>query len=126
MNTDSIYPSTVGTYLFVRILKNGHDSRFDGVKDKPRLFIIFWLVQALWVLICCLPVIVINAISVNAFDHLPAVLVTDLLGLAVFIAGFVLEIVADYQKACWLEEKRKKLHDDQFITRGIWGRRQVT
>ncbi|KAK0707739.1 hypothetical protein B0H67DRAFT_321557 [Lasiosphaeris hirsuta] len=115
----------VSGYLFRRVLKNGHDSRFDKIKHQPRRFLIFWLVQAVWVLLCCMPVLAVNSIHPAAFKAgmgVPDVLPTDVLGLGLWAFGWTIEIVADYQKSVWNAEKQNKIHDEQFITRGIWAR----
>lgn len=42
----SFLPIRLGTFLFARIRKDGHDSRFNGVRDRPLKFLLFWCVQA--------------------------------------------------------------------------------
>ena len=116
----------MGGYLFSRILKKGHDSRFDQVKHQPQRFFTFWMRQAVRVLLCSMPAIVVDAIHPAAFKAglgVPNVLPSDVAGVSLFVAGFLLEAVADYQKSVWYDQKQKKLHDEQFITRGLWGRR---
>ena len=105
------------------MLKKGGDSRFDRVKNKPATFFFFWMAQATWVSVCLLPVVLVNAARASAFDALPAVLPTDVLGLGLFAAGWAYECLADYQKAVWLDEKHKKVHDEQFLTRGLFAKR---
>lgn len=79
--------------------------------------------QATWVSLCLMPVLAINAIPAARFAALPAsVAVTDIIGLALYAGGLSLEIVADRQKSAWAREKREKKHDEDFLTRGLWGR----
>lgn len=114
----------VATYLYVRILKRGEDSRFRSVRSKPRRFIIFWQAQAVWVTLCLIPVVLVNAIPASAFGELPRwTKGTDAAGLALWVFGFVFECTADWQKSRWLDQKMKKAHDEQFITRGLFSRR---
>ncbi|KFM71113.1 hypothetical protein X975_12774, partial [Stegodyphus mimosarum] len=35
----------LGTFLFIRVLKNGGDRRFDKARDSPFLFFIYWTLQ---------------------------------------------------------------------------------
>ena len=35
----------LGSYLFIRILKDGKDKRFDNVRDNPSRFFLFWTIQ---------------------------------------------------------------------------------
>ena len=82
------------------------------------------MAQATWVTLCLMPLMALNAVPPAAFAALPgAVRLTDVLGLALFAAGFGFEAVADRQKDKWLREKRAKTHDEEFITRGLWSRR---
>lgn len=121
----------MATYLYVRILKRGEDSRFSRVRDKPRRFIIYWQAQAVWVTLCLLPIILVNAIPPSALDGgqehgqqpLPAwTKATDVIGLALWVVGFVFECTADLQKSRWLDGKMRKAHDEQFITHGLFSR----
>ncbi|KAJ0337386.1 hypothetical protein COL154_005225 [Colletotrichum chrysophilum] len=55
-----------------------------------------------------------------SFAALPPVKISDIVGILVYVAGFAFEITADWQKSKWMREKREKLHDEQFMTRGLW------
>ncbi len=110
-------------YLFLRVLKRGSDSRFDETKHKPGRFFFFWMAQATWVTTCLLPVITVNAVRASAFGQLAEVRATDAIGFGLFVFGWAYECIADYQKASWLDEKMKKIHDEEFITRGLFSRR---
>ena len=35
----------LGSFLVIRIHRAGADSRFDGVRDNPPRFLLFWLIQ---------------------------------------------------------------------------------
>jgi steroid 5-alpha reductase family enzyme len=63
-----------------------------------------------------------NSLPASAFASLPKLLLTDVLGLGIFAAGLAFEVVADRQKARWVEEKKRKEHDEEFLTRGLWSR----
>ncbi|KAI0839660.1 DUF1295-domain-containing protein [Hypoxylon sp. FL0890] len=113
----------LGTYLFGRISHQGHDSRFDSIRSDPAKFAGAWLGQATWVSLCLAPILAINAVSPAALSAVP-LRATDILGLALFLGGFAFEIVADRQKGDWLARRKEKLHDEQFITGGLWSRSQ--
>lgn len=41
----SMWAVRLGLFLFWRVLKAGHDSRFKRVRDNPRMFLFYWTVQ---------------------------------------------------------------------------------
>ncbi|KAF9875998.1 hypothetical protein CkaCkLH20_06444 [Colletotrichum karsti] len=110
----------LGSYLFQRILQDGKDSRFDEIKKSPPKFAGAFFAQATWVSLCLLPVIALNSVPATAFAALPALKISDAIGLLVYIGGFAFEITADRQKSQWIKEKKQKVHDEQFMTRGLW------
>ncbi|KAI1504823.1 hypothetical protein F5X99DRAFT_350200 [Biscogniauxia marginata] len=112
----------LGSYLFARILGAGHDPRFDEIKRSPGKFAVAWVGQAAWVSLVLMPVVAVN--SAPAFAFASASSATDVLGLALFLGGFAFEVVADRQKSSWLAARREKLHDEQFLTSGLWSRSQ--
>jgi steroid 5-alpha reductase family enzyme len=112
----------VGSYLFVRIMKDGSDSRFDDIKKSKPSLIGAFMIQAAWVSLCLFPVMAINAIPSASLALLPKLMLTDLFGFALYAGGLGFEVVADRQKTKWVEDKKKKLHDEQFITSGLWAK----
>ena len=46
----SIWAIRLAGFLFVRVKRVGKDIRFDSVKTKPSTFLVWWTLQALWVL----------------------------------------------------------------------------
>jgi Protein of unknown function (DUF1295) len=55
-----VWATRLGTHLVRRITRDGHDKRFDGVRDNPKRFLVFWTIQGLWVFITSLPVTLLN------------------------------------------------------------------
>ena len=49
----------LGSFLLGRVMRDGKDSRFDKVKTRPARFLVFWAVQAVWILLTALPVYII-------------------------------------------------------------------
>ena len=51
----------LGTFLFRRIRKDhGRDSRFDGVRDNPPKFLLYWTIQGVWVALTLMPCLLLN------------------------------------------------------------------
>ncbi|OAQ92338.1 hypothetical protein VFPFJ_04078 [Purpureocillium lilacinum] len=123
--------TAVGSYLFKRVLSSGHDSRFEGIRDRPAAFAGAFAAQAAWVTLMLAPVIALNAVVPGTALAAGAaastgVRVTDMLGLGTWIVGFGFEAVADAQKSRWAREKRDKVHDEAFMTSGLFSVRCVS
>ncbi|KAF9884878.1 hypothetical protein FE257_000945 [Aspergillus nanangensis] len=119
----SIWGLRLGYHLFTRALRNGGDSRLEEMKKSPRTYLYCWIGQATWITLTVLPVVAVNSIPAAAFDALPpTTTLTDYLGFALYLLGLSFEVIADNQKARWTAEKKNKIHDEQFLTRGLWGR----
>lgn len=54
------WAARLGAHLVTRIARDGRDKRFDRVRDKPSAFLLFWLVQGVWVFVTSLPVLLLN------------------------------------------------------------------
>lgn len=112
----------MGSFLFQRVIADGHDSRFDEIKKSPPKFFGAFMAQATWVSLCLLPVLAINSIPHKLLSTLPAVTLTDFIGLSLFLSGLAFEVTADRQKDAWVQEKKRKEHDEDFLTRGLWSK----
>ncbi|KAK3492581.1 uncharacterized protein B0T23DRAFT_412615 [Neurospora hispaniola] len=115
----TIWAVRLGVYLFRRILREGHDRRFNEIRINPRRYLRAFIGQATWVIFCMLPVIAVNSIP-SGVPSLQDIKPTDLSGFGLWVVGFVVEVVADYQKSKWQKGKRDKVHDEQFLTSGLW------
>ena len=102
----------LGTFLFMRINKDGEDKRFREIKPSFSRFLMTWTLSGTWVSICLL--CVLTAISSSS-----GIVGGRLfyLGLLLFLFGFIIEIVADYQKTLFRE---KPINKNKFITSGLW------
>lgn len=69
-----------------------------------------------------MPVLAINSIPRTLFATLPAVGLTDVLGLSLFVGGLGFEVIADRQKNSWVQAKKRKEHDEEFLTSGLWSK----
>ncbi|CEL62897.1 hypothetical protein RSOLAG1IB_12596 [Rhizoctonia solani AG-1 IB] len=129
-----LWAGRLGSFLAQRAWKAGGDSRFDEIKKQPGKFAGFWFGQALWVSIVGLPVYLGNILP--AAKQAP-IGKFDMLGLSVFAASLAfedslqvsifnashshpLQVIADRQKSDWRARKNAKLHDEKFITSGLW------
>lgn len=115
----------LGSHLFQRVLSEGKDSRFDNIRGSPSKFAVAFFAQATWVSLCLAPVVAVNAAPAAAFGGASAAVtlgMTDVLGLLLYAGGLAFEVVADRQKSQWVEEKKNKVHDEDFLTRGLWGK----
>jgi steroid 5-alpha reductase family enzyme len=113
----------VGTFLFSRITsEDGRDSRFDEIRKSPPKFLGAFFAQATWVSLCLLPVLAVNSIPATTLSALPFLTLTDVIGVALFIGGLSFEATADKQKSQWMEEKKNKKHNEDFLTRGLWSK----
>ena len=93
-----------------------HGQRFDKVRDKPATFLIYWLVQALWVTITGLPVWCTNAVANDGDEDDEGSLSSlDYIGLGLFAFGFSVEVIADAQKEAFKARKTGK-----WIDEGLW------
>ncbi|KAI9811225.1 MAG: hypothetical protein M1827_005557 [Pycnora praestabilis] len=118
----SIWATRLGTYLFQRISADGSDSRFDEIKKSPPKFAGAFMAQATWVSLCLMPILAINSIPSASMAALPMLAMTDVIGLALYVGGLGFEVTADRQKNAWVQEKKEKIHDEDFLTRGLWSK----
>merc|ERR1712045_887489 len=102
----------LGSYLFIRILKDGKDKRFDKVRDNPARFFSFWTIQGVWVFVTLLPTLMLNNEKIDK-----PLGKQDYLGWALWATGMFFEVVADYQKTAFRNDPSNQ---GKFITTGLW------
>ena len=134
-----VWALRLGSHLFVRVLRDGHDSRFDGIRERPLRFINLWTIQvapprqtltnhlptkalvhkasrhptqALWALLTALPVYTANAVA-----HQPPLGAVDAAGAALWCVGLALEAAADAQKKAW---RKLQSNRGKWIDTGLW------
>ena len=93
--------------------------RFDPVRNNRFRFFTFWHIQGLWVFVTTMPVHVSNFSRHISGGEPPAWNWVDSVGLAVWAAGFAVEVIADQQKNTF----RKQNHDSKhrkWISSGLW------
>ena len=99
-------------FLFIRISKAGSDSRFDDIKTRPLRFLMAWTLQGLWVLLTAAAALAV--ITGGAREPLGII---GIVGIAVWLVGIGIEIVADAQKSKF---KADASNDGKFINTGLW------
>jgi steroid 5-alpha reductase family enzyme len=102
----------LGAYLFRRILRIKVDHRFDGMRDEPLRFARFWFLQAVAVAVIMLPVSYLLD-----RDDPPGLGAWAVAGAAIWLAGLVIEAVADAQKSAF---RGKEQNQGRFIATGLW------
>jgi steroid 5-alpha reductase family enzyme len=80
------------------------------------------MAQATWVSLCLIPVLAVNSIPRSVLAALPVLGITDILGLSLYLGGLSFEIAADREKHQWVQEKKQKKHDEDFLARGLWSK----
>lgn len=107
-----VWTLRLGLFLFGRIKREGRDSRFDAIKVDPLRFLLAWTLQGLWVLFTAAAALAI----ITAEDRQPLGWVAYP-GIAVWLAGFAIEVIADRQKSQFRQDPENK---GRFIHTGLW------
>ena len=105
-----IWSLRLGTFLFLRIKKEGKDRRFNEIKKSFSWFFMTFSLSGMWVTICsiCALTGIANGIIFSS---------TTIIGIIIFIIGFTIEIIADSQKTKFRANDDNK---DKFISSGLW------
>ncbi len=106
-----VWAMRLGSFLFVRVLKDGSDKRFDAIKPNFLRFLSVWTLQGFWVLLTC-------SAALTVITSQPSKQWYDItwLGLGLWLLGFTIEVVADHQK------RRFKTQSESFINTGLWAK----
>ena len=109
-----IWAVRLGSFLFMRILKDRKDGRFDSIKTSFSQFFMTWTLQGMWVFVC-------SSAAFIAIANPQGVVINSvfIIGLAIFCFGFAIEVIADNQKTAFRSIPENK---DQFINEGLWAR----
>ena len=106
------WAARLGTYLVRRIHKAGKDDRFDALKPSFVRFLAAWTLQGLWVSLTLAAALA--AITTTVREPLGIVAWA---GVAVWVAGFAIEAVADLQKSRFRADPANR---GRFIRHGLW------
>ncbi len=107
----------LSTHIYLRNRNKKEDYRYKAWRDKwgksfyLRSFLQVFLSQGLLMLIIVSPVVIVNIYRGGPFQIL------DLLGLFIWIIGFLFESVGDYQLIKFIENPDNK---DKIMQSGLW------
>jgi len=107
-----VWSSRLAIFLFRRIARAGKDDRFDEIKTSPVRFLMAWTIQGLWVLLTAAA-----ALAVITGGKREPLDVIGYVGIAIWLAGFLIEMVADQQKSNF---KADPANEGRFINVGLW------
>lgn len=107
-----IWALRLGSFLFGRIRRDGHDRRFNQIKTAPLRFFLTWTLQASWVVLTSACAVII--ITSNISKPLGFI---GIVGAVLWLLGFGIEVIADNQKAAFRKQSQNK---DRFISTGLW------
>ena len=88
----AVWAIRLGSFLFLRISKDGHDRRFDQIKTNPLRFLVTWTLQGLWVTLTAA-----CALMIISSETRIAPALSFYLGLVIWIVGFGIEVIADIE-----------------------------
>tara|TARA_E500000331_G_scaffold352304_1_gene400639 strand:+ start:1068 stop:1964 length:897 start_codon:yes stop_codon:yes gene_type:complete len=108
----SIWALRLGSFLFNRVVREGHDGRFETILPEPRVLLMTWTLQALWVTINASAAIAVLSAGAQVPLGIWAVI-----GGLMWFTGFAIEVTADTQKSHFRADPANK---GRFITTGLW------
>lgn len=107
-----IWALRLGSFLFRRISADGKDVRFDQIKTHSLRFFQTWTMQGTWVALTAASALLIitteTRLPIDAFA---------IIGFAMWVSGFLIEVVADKQKSQFRADPSNK---GRFIHTGLW------
>ena len=109
-----IWAGRLGTFLYLRIQKDGKDGRFDEIKPSFLRFLNVWTIQGLWVTFTAAAALV----AITSSHRQPLGWVAGL-GALIWVIGFGIEVLADSQKSRFKADPANK---GKFINSGLWAR----
>lgn len=102
----------LGTFLFLRVSRDGGDGRFDEIKPSVPRFLAVWTVQGLWITLTAAAAWMALSSTRPQTVTLPV-----LAGLLIWAVGLSIEVVADLQKSRFRADPANR---GRFITTGLW------
>ncbi len=107
-----VWAVRLGSFLFIRVKRDGKDNRFTVMKTKFWWFLFTWTIGGLWVFITM-------AAGLAAMTSTKVVPLGwfALIGIFLWLEGFLVEVVADHQKNRF---RSKKENQGRFINEGLW------
>ncbi|MDP2128793.1 MAG: DUF1295 domain-containing protein [Pseudohongiella sp.] len=107
-----IWAARLGSFLFLRVRKDGSDGRFDDIKPVFSRFMVTWSIQALWVFVTSAA-----ALTAITSSNRQPMETAAYVGIALWATGLFIEIVADRQKRRF---RATPANEGKFINSGLW------
>ena len=107
-----VWAVRLGSFLFMRVKQDGKDDRFTIMKTQFHWFLMTWTLGGLWVFLT-----MAAGLAAITSDTTQPFGLMAYLGLALWVFGFSIEVIADRQKR---EFKKNQQKDKEFITSGLW------
>jgi steroid 5-alpha reductase family enzyme len=108
----SVWALRLGSFLFLRVKRQGVDQRFDTIKPSFTRFFMAWTLQGLWIFLT-LSAVLASMTTTGATE----LGLTGFVGIAVWAIGFAIEVVSDRQKHLFRQDPANA---SRFITTGLW------
>ena len=107
-----VWAVRLGSFLFIRVKRDGKDNRFTVMKTKFWWFLFTWTIGGLWVFIT----MAAGLAAITSAKVVPLGWFA-LIGIFLWLEGFLVEVVADHQKTRF---RSKKENQGRFINEGLW------
>lgn len=108
----AIWAVRLGSFLFLRVKRTGRDRRFEEIKKCFSRFAFTWTLGGGWVFITMAAALA----AITSEIQKPLGLLAWV-GLALWITGFAVEVIADHQKTRF---RRNPENTERFISTGLW------
>lgn len=105
-------------YIFMRNRKTGEDYRYRQMRENWKEKAVFTSYWKVFLFQCLLSLIIFSPISLIIFAESKLVSHWSFIGLTIWIIGFVIESIADYQKNSFKMHPSRKSNDVCNI--GLW------
>ncbi|MGB5326566.1 MAG: DUF1295 domain-containing protein [Pseudomonadales bacterium] len=112
-----VWALRLGSFLFLRIMQDKKDRRFDRIKHNAPRFFLTWTLQGLWVSFTAAAALAAIASNRAAVEFGPLAIFGTLL----WLSGFSLEVIADAQKRRFRRQRQAGGERGKaFIDTGLW------
>jgi steroid 5-alpha reductase family enzyme len=111
-----IWGLRLSLYLFFRNRGKGEDQRYQlwrlewGENFVPKAFLEVFLLRGLFMFLMAAPLFLVSVYDNNTLDYI------DMIGIAVWLLGFILEAVSDGQLSMFT----KRFGEDKILKTGLW------
>lgn len=108
----AIWALRLGTFLTLRVRREGGDRRFNTIKNSFATFLMTWTLQAVWVTVTFGP-----GLAAMVSDEPGSIDGFLIAGTVIWIVGFSIEVSADNQKRRF---RQSPTNASRFIESGLW------